>query len=126
MNTAKGHPGDHGRVQGECRELAEYERAVGKLVKDRGELLTFYDFPAEHWKHISTTNPVERIFSTVRTRTRKTRGCLSRRTALTVVFKLMMSAKRNWRKPSGSNRLPEIIEGIEFRNGIKQIRVAAA
>ena len=102
-----------------------FERAVGKLVKDRGELLSFYDFPAEHWKHIRTTNPVESVFSTLRNRTRETRGCLSRRTALTMVFKLMMSAKRNWRKLSGSNRLPEIIEGIEFRNGIKQIQVAA-
>ena len=98
---------------------------MGKLVKDRGEFLSFYDFPAEHWKHIRTTNPVESVFSTVRNRTRRTRGCLSRRTALTMVFKLMMSAKRNWRKLSGSNRLPAIIEGVEFRNGIKQIQVAA-
>ena len=102
-----------------------YERTVGKLVKDQGELLSFYDFPAAHWKHIRTTNPVESVFSTVRNRTRKTGGCPSRRTALTMVFKLMMSAKRIWRKLSGSNRLPEIIEGIEFRNGINQIQVAA-
>ena len=103
----------------------KYKRAVGKLVKDRGEFLSFDDFPAEHWKHIRTTNPVESVFSTLRNRTRKTGGCLSRRTALTMVFMLMMPAKRNWRKLSGSNRLPEIIEGIEFRNGIKQIKVAA-
>lgn len=69
-------------------------------------LLTFYDFPAEHWKHIRTTNPIESVFATVRNRTRKTKGCLSRKTAMSMVFKLMMSAKKKWRKLSGTNRLP--------------------
>ena len=85
----------------------KYERAVKKLTKDRDVLLTFYDFPAEHWKHIRTTNPIESVFATVRNRTRKTKGCLSRKTALSMVFKLMMSAKKKWRKLSGTNRLPE-------------------
>ena len=71
----------------------KYERAVKKLTKDRDVLLTFYDFPAEHWKHIRTTNPIESVFATVRNRTRKTKGCLSRKTALAMVFKLMMSAE---------------------------------
>jgi putative transposase len=75
-------------------------------------LLTFYDFPAEHWKHIRTTNPIESVFATVRNRTRKTKGCLSRKTALAMVFKLMMSAKKKWRKLSGTNRLPEVIQGV--------------
>jgi putative transposase len=88
-------------------------------------LLTFYDFPAEQWKHIRTTNPIESVFATVRNRTRKTKGCLSRKTALAMVFKLMMSAKKKWRKLSGTNRLPEVIQGVEFKDGIKQLHNAA-
>jgi len=68
----------------------KYERAVKKLTKDRDVMLTFYDFPAEHWKHIRTTNPVESVFATVRNRTRKTRGCLNRKTALAMVFRRMI------------------------------------
>ena len=103
----------------------KYERAVKKLTKDRDVLLTFYDFPAEHRKHIRTTNPIESVFATVRNRTRKTKGCLSRKTALSMVFKLMMSAKKKWRKLSGTNRLPEVIQGLEFKDGIKQLQNAA-
>jgi putative transposase len=103
----------------------KYEKAVGKLVKDRDELLAFYDFPAEHWKHIRTTNPIESIFATVRNRTRKTKGCLNRKTALAMVFRLMMSAKKKWRKISGPNRLPEVIQGVVFKDGIKQVPNAA-
>ena len=103
----------------------KYEKAVAKLVKDRAELLAFYDFPAEHWKHIRTTNPIESVFATVRNRTRKTRGCLNRKTALAMVFRLMMSAKKKWRKISGPNRLPEVIQGVEFKDGIKQLQNAA-
>ena len=96
-----------------------------KLTKDRDVLLTFYDFPAEHWKHIRTTNPIESVFATVRNRTRKTKGCLNRKTALSMVYKLMMSAKKKWRKLDGANRLPEIINGVEFKDGIKQLKDAA-
>jgi putative transposase len=103
----------------------KYERAVKKLTKDKDVLFTFYDFPAEHWKHIRTTNPIESIFATVRDRTRKTKGCLSRKTALAMVYKLMMSAKKKWRKLDGKNRLPEIIKGVEFKDGIKQLQNAA-
>ena len=103
----------------------KYEKAVAKLVKDRDELLAFYDFPAEHWKHIRTTNPIESVFATVRNRTRKTKGCLNRKTALAMVFRLMMSAKKKWRKISGPNRLPEVIQRLEFKDGIKQIQTAA-
>ena len=103
----------------------KYEKAVAKLIKDRDELLAFYDFPAEHWKHIRTTNPIESVFATVRNRTRKTKGCLNRKTALAMVFRLMMSAKKKWRKISGPNRLPEIIHGVEFKDGIKQVQIAA-
>ena len=103
----------------------KYQKAVGKLIKDRDVLLSFYDFPAEHWKHIRTTNPIESTFATVRHRTKKTKGCLSRKTALAMTFKLMMSAKQKWRKLDGANRLPEIIQGIEFKDGIKQNKHAA-
>ena len=103
----------------------KYEKAVAKLVKDRDELLAFYDFPAEHWKHIRTTNPIESVFATVRNRTRKTKGCLSRKTALAMVFRLMMSAKKKWRKISAPARLPEVIQGVEFKDGIKQVQIAA-
>ena len=103
----------------------KYEKAVAKLVKDRDELLAFYDFPAEHWKHIRTTNPIESVFATVRNRTRKTKGCLNRKTALAMVFRLMMSAKKKWRKISGPNRLPEVIQGVVFKDGIKQLQAAA-
>ena len=103
----------------------KYQRAVKKPTKDRDALPTFYDFPAEHWKHIRTTNPIESVFANVRNRTRKTKGCLNRKTALAMVFRLMMSAKKKWRKISGPNRLPEVIQGVEFKDGIKQTQIAA-
>ena len=103
----------------------KWDKAVAKLLKDRDELLTFYDFPAEHWKHIRTSNPIESTFATVRHRTKRTKGCLSRKTGLAMAFKLMMSAQKKWRKLDGQNRLPEIIEGIEFRDGIRQLQTAA-
>ena len=104
---------------------AKYDRAVERLVKDRDRLLAFYDFPAEHWKHIRTTNPIESTFATVRQRTVKTKGCLSRKTALAMVFKLILCARRKWRKLNGSNQLAELIQGVPFKDGIKQIKHAA-
>ncbi len=103
----------------------KYEKAAAKLIKDRDVLLSFYDFPAEHWKHIRTSNPIESMFATVRHRTGKTKGCLSRKTGLAMAFRLMVSAQAKWRKLDGANRLPEIIEGIAFKDGIKQLQNAA-
>jgi putative transposase len=103
----------------------KYDKAVAKLTKDRDVLLAFYDFPAEHWTHIRTTNPIESTFATVQHRTGKTKGCLSRKTRLAMAFKLMMSAQVKWRKLDGANRMPEIIQGIEFNDGIKQLQNAA-
>ena len=103
----------------------KYDKAVAKLVKDRDVLLAFYDFPAEHWKHIRTSNPIESTFATVRHRTSKTKGCLSRKTGLAMAFRLMMSAQAKWRKLDGANRLPEIVQGVEFKDGIKQLQDAA-
>jgi putative transposase len=95
----------------------KYHKAITCLDKDRETLLAFYDFPAEHWKHVRTTNPIESTFATLRLRTDKTKGCLSRQTALAMVFKLAKSAERHWRRLDGSDRLGQLIEGIRFRNG---------
>jgi transposase-like protein len=103
----------------------KYDKAVACLAKDRDVLLTFYDFPAEHWKHIRTTNPIESTFATVRLRTYRTKGCLSRKTAMAMVFKLCQCAQRKWRKLDGSNQLAEIIRGVKFVDGERQDRAAA-
>jgi transposase-like protein len=87
------------------------------LAKDRVALLAFYDFPAEHWKHVRTSNPIESTFATVRLRTDKTKGCLSRQTAPAMVFKLGKSAERYWRRLDGSERLAQVIQGVRFRDG---------
>jgi putative transposase len=96
---------------------AKYEKAAGCLAKDREALLAFYAFPAEHWKHVRSTNPVESTFATVRLRTSKTKGCLSRATGLAMAFKLAKSAEGHWRRLNGSERLAEIIRGVRFRDG---------
>jgi putative transposase len=103
----------------------KYSKAVECLVKDRKELLAFYDFPAEHWKHIRTTNPIESMFATVRLRTAKTRGCLSRTTALTMAFQLARCAQKGWRKLDGYQRLAEIVRGVRFVDGEKENRNVA-
>ena len=103
----------------------KYDRAVKCLTKDRADLLAFHDFQAEHWKHIGTTNPIEITFGTVRNRTIKTKGCLSRQMALAMSQQLMLTAKKKWRTLGGQNRLPEFIQGVEFRDGINhEIKVA--
>jgi putative transposase len=104
---------------------AKYPKATECLVKDREVLLTFYDFPAEHWIHIRTTNPIESTFSTVRLRHDKTKGSGSRTACLTMVYKLMESASKGWRALNGSKRLPEVIRGEVFIDGVKQEKPAA-
>ncbi len=99
---------------------AKYPQAVECLVKDRGVLLTFYDFPAEHWLHIRTTNPIESVFSTVRLRHVKTKGSGSRVACLTMVFKLMESASKGWRSLNGSPLLAEVVKGVVFADGIRE------
>jgi|TARA_B100001971_G_scaffold202806_1_gene216988 transposase-like protein len=98
----------------------KYPKAVECLTRDRETLLTFYDFPAEHWVHIRTSNPIESTFATVRLRTAKTRGCVSRTTILTMVFRLGMSAEKGWRKIQGFRRLAEVVNGVKFIDGIDQ------
>jgi transposase-like protein len=96
---------------------AKYGKAVDCLSRDREALLTFYDSPAEHWTHVRTTNPIESTFATVRLRTAKTKGCLSRRTALAMVFKLVKAAERHWRQLNGADRIAQVIQGVRFRDG---------
>jgi transposase-like protein len=99
---------------------AKYPKAAECLAKDRDVLLTFYDFPAEHWMHIRTTNPIESTFATVRLRTNKTKGCGSRTATLTMTFKLTQSAEQHWRALNGSSLLPDVIKGIQFVDGEKK------
>lgn len=98
----------------------KYPKAVEKLVKDRTELLAFYDFPAEHWVHLRTTNPIESTFATVRLRTHKTKGCGSRIATLSMVFRLAVAAKRKWRCLNGVDRLTELAAGVQFVDGVKK------
>jgi putative transposase len=98
---------------------AKYDKAVTCLVKDRKALLTFYDFPAEHWDHLRTSNPIESVFATVRHRTVRTKGALSQDTARLMVFKLVMAAAKTWRRLKGENQLPKVIQGIKFTNGVE-------
>jgi putative transposase len=104
---------------------AKYGKAVTCLTKDRDALLTFYDFPAEHWDHLRTSNPIESVFATVRHRTVRTRGALSQDTARLMVFKLVMAAAKTWRRLKGENQLPKVIQGVTFRNGVEVINTPA-
>jgi putative transposase len=97
----------------------KYEKAAESLNKDRDALLTFYDFPAEHWKHLRTTNPIESAFATVRHRTIRSKGCMSNRTALDMVFKLVEAAQKSWRCLDGHNQLPKLILGVKFADGLE-------
>ena len=98
----------------------KYPKATQCLEKDREELLAFYDFPADHWPHIRTTNPIESTFSTIRLRTKKTRACVSRTTILTMVYKLGLSAEKGWRKLRGFQRLADLINGVKFIDGVDE------
>jgi putative transposase len=100
----------------------KYDKAVECLTKDRDVLLAFYDFPAEHWKHLRTTNPIESTFATVRHRTTRSKGCLSNKTALAMTFKLAQSAEKSWHRLRGYNQLPKIIMGVKFNDGVEVIR----
>ena len=100
---------------------AKYPKAVECLVKDREVLLRFYDFPAEHWVHLRTTNPIESTFATVRLRTVRTKGSGSRTACLTMVFKLAQCAEKRWRRLNGQALIPEVIRGVKFVDGLKEI-----
>ena len=98
---------------------AKYPKATECLIRDRDELLTFYDFPAQHWQSIRTSNPIESAFATIRHRTKRTKGCLSREGMLHMMFKLGQCAEKRWRKLRGFAHLANVIQGVDFVNGIK-------
>ena len=103
----------------------KYDKAVDCLIKDRDALLAFYDFPAEHWKHLRTTNVIESSFATVRHRTVRSKGCLSNKTALAMVFKLAEAAEKSWRRLDGHNQLPKVILGVKFTDGMEIVKSQA-
>jgi putative transposase len=109
----------------EAKYAPKYDRAVACLVKDREALLAFYDFPAEHWDHLRSSNPIESVFATVRHRTVRTKGALSQETAKLMVFKLVMAAARTWRRLKGENQLPKVVEGVTFKDGVEVIAADA-
>ncbi len=98
----------------------KYEKAVNCLTKDRDALLAFYDFPADHWDHLRTGNPIESVFATVRHRTVRTKGALSQTTAKLMVFKLVQTAAKTWRRLKGANQLPLVIEGVTFTDDVAE------
>jgi putative transposase len=121
---------DHATAQAAIATFAKkygtkYEKAVSCLIKDRDALLTFYDFPAEHWDHLRTSNPIESVFATVRHRTVRTKGTLSQDTARLMVFKLVMAAAKTWRRLKGENQFSKVVQGVTFRNGVEVINTPA-
>lgn len=99
----------------------KYDKAVECLIKDRETLLTFFDFPADYWDHLRTSNPIESVFATVRPRTVRMKGALSQDTASLMVFKLVMAASNTWRRLNGQNLLPKVINGVRFKDGIEDV-----
>ena len=96
---------------------AKYPKAMECLKKDKEQMLVFYDFPAEHWTHIRTTNPIESVFATVRLRTTRTKSCGSRKTTLAMAYKLITTAQKRWRRLRGYKLLAEVIKGVKFKDG---------
>jgi len=92
-----------------------------RLTRDEDELLAFYDFPAEHWTHIRTPNPIESTFATVRHRTKRSKGCLSMKTMELMVFMVIKEAEKTWLRLRGKNQLPKLITGVKFSDGIEQL-----
>ena len=97
----------------------KYPKGVACLTKDKDAMLAFFDFPAEHWGHLRTSNPIESVFATVRHRTVRTKGALSQKTAKLMVFTLILAASKKWLRLKGRNQLPKVIEGITFKDGVE-------
>jgi transposase-like protein len=100
---------------------AKYPKAVEALTKDRGPLLAFYDFPAEHWLHIRTTNPIESTFATLRHRTKRVKGAFSKESALAMMLQLALEAQKRWNHITAVEKLGQLIEGVRFVDGIAEI-----
>ena len=99
----------------------KYPKAMKCLQKDKDAMLAFYDFPAEHWSHIRTTNPIESVFATVRLRTNKMKNCGSRKTTLTMTFKLIETAQKKWNRLKGYKLLADVIRGVKFTDGMREV-----
>ena len=99
---------------------AKYPKATGCLAKDRDELLAFYDFPAAHWQHLRTSNPIESTFATIRLRTTKTRNCVSAKSGSALLYQLAMSAQKRWQRLRGFRQLADVIAGVKFIDGIDE------
>lgn len=99
----------------------KYPKATDCLIKDKDTLLAFYDFPAQHWRHIRTSNAIESTFATVRLRTNTTKGCMTLKTGEVMMFKLIQSAEKRWLRIVGSNHLAEVIEGVNFKDGVRNV-----
>ena len=97
---------------------AKYDKAVACLTRDRDALMAFFDFPAEHWDHLRTANPIESVFATVRHRTVRSKGAFSQKTAKLMVFTLVRAASKKWRRLKGASRLPLVVNGIKFADGV--------
>jgi putative transposase len=100
---------------------SKYPKAVECLIKDRDALLTFFDFPADYWDHLRTSNPIESVFATVRHRTVRVKGAMSQDTARLMLFKLVMEASKTWRRLKGQNQLPKVISGVTFKDGVEDV-----
>ena len=103
---------------------AKYPKAVQCLVKDRAELLAFYDFPAAHWQHLRTTNPIESSFATIRLRSQKTKNCVSAKTGLALVHQLALTAQKRWRKLCGHWQVADVIAGVKFIDGVDEREIS--
>ncbi len=117
---------DRAAAEGAMRLFADkyapkYDKAVECLLKDRETLLTFFEFPADHWDHLRTSNPIESVFATVRHRTVRMKGALSQDTARLMVFKLVMAASKTWRRLNGQIQLPKVVNGVRFKDGIEDV-----
>ena len=109
----------------EAEYEARYPKAVATLTKDQDRLLTFFDFPAEHWRHLRTTNPIESPFATVKARTKKTKGAGSRQAGLAMAFKLLLAAEQRWRKVNAPHLVALVKAGVAFPDGVAQMLQAA-
>ena len=98
---------------------AKYPKALAKLDKDWKPLTAFYDFPAEHWRHLRTTNPIESSFATVKLRTRVTKGAGSKTAALAMAYKLLITAQERWRRFNGHELIADVLDGAKFKDGVK-------
>lgn len=124
--SSSGGPGPRPGGAGQAfHDEAKRPKATACLVEDRTENLAFYDFPAEHWIHLRTTNPIESTFATVRLHTAKTRNCLSRNTLLAMVFKLCQVAETNWRRLHGYKLIADVVRHVRFVDGLREGRIAA-